>query len=322
MIIVDVSHDPSASPDLAQDARLRRRVARRRSPRADGTPLYVYSAADHRVQRYRAIDEAFGGYPHALHYALKANSTLAIVRLLRGLGSAADANSIWEIEVALRAGFIPRRDRVHRRRQVAGRARRAVAARPQGDQRRVGGRARAHRGDRARRGRRGRASRSASTPTSTPGAIRTSRPASRSTSSACRSPRRASCARRMRRSARPRRSSASTCTSDRRSRPRAAAARRALRSSSSPASSRRDGLALEHLDLGGGLGISYDGDRRADGRRVRRGRRCPIVRDTGLPIVIEPGRCIVGPAGVLVARVIDVKRAAGREASSSSSTPA
>ena len=70
---------------------------------AEGTPLYVYSAAVLR-ERYRAIDDAFHGYPHALHYALKANSTLAIARLLRELGSAVDANSGWEIEVARRAG--------------------------------------------------------------------------------------------------------------------------------------------------------------------------------------------------------------------------
>jgi diaminopimelate decarboxylase len=71
-----------------------------------GTPVYVYSAARLR-ERYQAIDAAFGAYPHALHYALKANSSLALVRLLRGLGSAADANSIWEIELALKAGFSP-----------------------------------------------------------------------------------------------------------------------------------------------------------------------------------------------------------------------
>ncbi len=47
------------------------------------------------------------GYPHAIHYALKANSTLAIARLLRELGSAVDANSIWEIDVARSAGFEP-----------------------------------------------------------------------------------------------------------------------------------------------------------------------------------------------------------------------
>jgi diaminopimelate decarboxylase len=73
---------------------------------AEGTPIYVYSAALIR-ERYREIDDAFGGYPHTLHYALKANSTYGIVRLLHGLGSAVDANSVWEIEVALRAGFAP-----------------------------------------------------------------------------------------------------------------------------------------------------------------------------------------------------------------------
>ena len=72
----------------------------------EGTPLYVYSA-DVLRERYRAIDEAFQGYPHAIHYALKANSTLAIAGLLRELGSAVDANSIWEIEVARKAGFEP-----------------------------------------------------------------------------------------------------------------------------------------------------------------------------------------------------------------------
>lgn len=69
-----------------------------------GTPVYVYSAATIR-ERYHALDDAFGGYPHALHYALKANSTFGIVKLLHELGSSIDANSIWEIEVARRAGF-------------------------------------------------------------------------------------------------------------------------------------------------------------------------------------------------------------------------
>src|SRR4051812_44032172 len=68
------------------------------------TPAYVYSARAIR-DSYRAIDDAFAGYPHAIHYALKANSTLAIVRLLRSLGSRADANSAGEIAVAQRAGF-------------------------------------------------------------------------------------------------------------------------------------------------------------------------------------------------------------------------
>jgi diaminopimelate decarboxylase len=73
---------------------------------AEGTPVYVYSAAVLR-DRYRAIDAAFGAHPHRLHYALKANSTLGLARALRQLGSAADANSIWEIELARKAGFPP-----------------------------------------------------------------------------------------------------------------------------------------------------------------------------------------------------------------------
>ena len=73
---------------------------------AEGTPVYVYSAAALRA-RYHALDDAFRGFPHALHYALKANSTLAVARLMRELGSGADANSIWEIELARKAGFRP-----------------------------------------------------------------------------------------------------------------------------------------------------------------------------------------------------------------------
>ena len=73
--------------------------------RVEATPAYVYSAAaiEHACSDF---DGAFGSYPHRLHYALKANSTLAIVRLMRRLGSGVDANSVGEIEVALRAGFV------------------------------------------------------------------------------------------------------------------------------------------------------------------------------------------------------------------------
>ena len=72
-----------------------------------GTPVYVYSARAIR-EAYCALDTAFADYPHAIHYALKANSTLGIARLLRSLGSRADANSGGEIAVALRAGFTAR----------------------------------------------------------------------------------------------------------------------------------------------------------------------------------------------------------------------
>ena len=89
-------------------------------------------------ERYRAIDAAFGGYPHALHYALKANSTLAIARLLRELGSSADANSIWEIEVARRAGFAPSQIVFTGVGKSADELEARGGARPQSDQRRIG----------------------------------------------------------------------------------------------------------------------------------------------------------------------------------------
>src|SRR6185295_8165981 len=79
---------------LCEDVRLEELAS------AEGTPLYVYSAGTI-ASRYRAMDGAFRGYPHALHYALKANSTLAIARLVRGLGAGAAANSGGEIGVAL-----------------------------------------------------------------------------------------------------------------------------------------------------------------------------------------------------------------------------
>ena len=58
---------------------------------AEGTPLYVYSAGIVR-DRVAQFQTALGGAPNALHYALKANSNLAIVRLVHGLGCGVDAS--------------------------------------------------------------------------------------------------------------------------------------------------------------------------------------------------------------------------------------
>ena len=68
----------------------------------------------------------------------------------------------------------------------------------------------------------------------------------------------------------------------------------------------RAGIQLEYVDVGGGLGISYDGVPVLDPREYVQA-IVEAVRPTGLPIVIEPGRSIVGPAGALLARVIDLK---------------
>ena len=98
-----------------------RRVAGRRATLDDiaaavGTPCLRLQRRRH-PRRLPALDDAFGDYPHAIHYALKANSALAIVRLLHALGSPADANSLRRSgrRAALRLPSRP--NRVHRRRQ-------------------------------------------------------------------------------------------------------------------------------------------------------------------------------------------------------------
>ena len=73
---------------------------------------------------------------------------------------------------------------------------------------------------------------------------------------------------------------------------------------------RADGIELQHLDLGGGLGISYDG-RAVPGPSEYAAAIIPLVRDLGLELVLEPGRVIVGPSGVLLARVVDLKASPG-----------
>jgi diaminopimelate decarboxylase len=73
---------------------------------AVGTPTYVYSANAVREQ-YARLAAALDGVPFRIHYSLKANSNLALLRLLRSLGSAADVVSGGELFRARRAGFEP-----------------------------------------------------------------------------------------------------------------------------------------------------------------------------------------------------------------------
>jgi diaminopimelate decarboxylase len=68
------------------------------------TPAYVYSASVVR-DRYRRLDAALGALPHRIHYTLKANSNRGILQLLRGMGAGVDVVSGGELFRALRAGF-------------------------------------------------------------------------------------------------------------------------------------------------------------------------------------------------------------------------
>ncbi|MDQ1363206.1 MAG: diaminopimelate decarboxylase [Pseudomonadota bacterium] len=71
--------------------------------RQHGTPLYVYSRAT-LERHWHAFNNAFGTQPHLVCYAVKANSSLAILNLLARLGSGFDIVSAGELERVLRAG--------------------------------------------------------------------------------------------------------------------------------------------------------------------------------------------------------------------------
>jgi diaminopimelate decarboxylase len=71
-----------------------------------GTPVYVYSAATIR-DRYERLERMLVSVPHRIHYTLKANSSRAILDLVRGLGAGVDVVSGGELHRALSVGFAP-----------------------------------------------------------------------------------------------------------------------------------------------------------------------------------------------------------------------
>jgi diaminopimelate decarboxylase len=75
---------------------------------AVGTPFYLYSHAT-LSHHFRTFDAAFQGYPHIICFAIKANANLAILRLFAGLGAGADIVSGGELFRALKAGVDPRK---------------------------------------------------------------------------------------------------------------------------------------------------------------------------------------------------------------------
>ncbi|WP_163578091.1 diaminopimelate decarboxylase [Halomonas faecis] len=71
-----------------------------------GTPCYVYSRAT-LTRHFRAYTEALGSHPHLICYAVKANSNLAVLDLLARLGAGFDIVSVGELERVLAAGGDP-----------------------------------------------------------------------------------------------------------------------------------------------------------------------------------------------------------------------
>jgi diaminopimelate decarboxylase len=69
---------------------------------------------------------------------------------------------------------------------------------------------------------------------------------------------------------------------------------------------RKKGIRLEYLNIGGGLGIIYDKETPQTAEKFAR-KVLPLLKKTGLKIILEPGRFIVGQAGVLVTKVLYIK---------------
>jgi diaminopimelate decarboxylase len=271
------------------------------------TPLYVYSGATI-AARYRAIDEAFSSYPHAIHYALKANSTLAIARLLRTLGSNVDANSGGEIDVALRAGFIPPQivftgvgKTSTELAQAIELGVRTINVESAGEMERIDALSR-------------------ELQTRTKIALRVNPDIDARShphiSTGLKSNKFGIAIGDVPELARRARGldgveivglhshvGSQIVTLD--------PLRRAATALVDLSRTLRDeGIRIEHLDLGGGLGVSYDGIAVPSAREYADA-LLPAVRSSGLQIILEPGRHIIAPAGVLLTRVIDVKEQAG-----------
>ncbi|MFM8552529.1 MAG: diaminopimelate decarboxylase [Nitrospiraceae bacterium] len=71
-----------------------------------GTPCYIYSHAS-LTRNFRAFDSAFQGLPHIIAFAMKANSNIGLLRLMAKEGSGADIVSGGELYRALKAGVPP-----------------------------------------------------------------------------------------------------------------------------------------------------------------------------------------------------------------------
>ena len=269
-----------------------------------GTPVHVYSAALVR-ERYTALDRAFAGHPHRLHYAIKANATTAVARLMRELGSGADANSGGEIEVALRAGFAPAdivftgvgktRDELTRAVSLGVAA---INAESPGEVARIADIASAL-GTTARIAVR-------VNPDVDAGSHPHISTGHRSTKFGMSAADAAVLLRDVaaRGSLKPVGLHVHVGSQITRTEPLAQAARAVADLARALAA---EGIAVEHLDIGGGLGIAYEPGQRVVAVEDYAAAVLQAVGQTAQTIVLEPGRWIVGPAGVLLTSVVDIK---------------
>jgi diaminopimelate decarboxylase len=273
-----------------------------------GTPVHVYSGAliD---ERFAALDRAFEGWPHRLHYALKANATLALVRRMRELGAGADANSSGEIQTALRAGFTPdqivctgvgksRAELEH----AIGLGVSAINVESPGEIERIAaiaaGQGRVARvavrvnpdvdaGSHPHISTGHQATKFGVVPDDALAMIRdmTGRPEIKVVGLHMH-----------------------IGSQVRSVEPITQAARTLVDLAATLAA---EGIHLEHLDVGGGLGIAYAPDDVTVPVEDYADAVLSVIKPSGLTLLLEPGRWLVGPAGVLVTSVVDLKRRPG-----------
>ena len=268
-----------------------------------GTPCYVYSAAAIR-DAYTQLDAAFGDYPHAIHYALKANSNLEIVRLLKALGAGVDANSMGEVDIALHCGVHPSQvmfTGVGKTEDELSRAitlgLKAINVESPGELDRLDRLAQAH-STVARVALRVNPDIDAKSHPNISTGLKTNKfgvPIDAAPA--------------IFREIRSRGGlepvgvhshiGSQITTIEPLLRAASAAVDLAM-------TLRADGVPLRHVDFGGGIGISYDGTAAIDSAEYAR-RLVQIVEPSGLSALVEPGRVLVGPAGSLVTRIVDIK---------------
>jgi len=284
------------------------RVSMEQLARRYGTPLYVYSAG-HILERFQLFEQAFGSVPHLVCYAVKANSALAILKMLAREGCGFDVVSGGELErvltvdrtagervvfsgvgkmaaemdLALRAGILlfnvegeeelellsERAAKLRRRARFALRVNPDVFAETHPY---ISTGMREHKFGID---------------------IRRARAVYRRTSKFLE----------------PAGVSVHIGSQIRSADPFGAAAERVMRLI---AELRRDGHAIEFVDLGGGLGIEYHLEKSFDAaEKVRQYAEAlipPVRKAGGLTLLLEPGRFLVAQAGAMLARVLYVKK--------------
>ena len=279
-----------------------------RIAREAGTPTHVYSGPLIDA-RFRELDAAFAAVPHHLHYAIKANATLDVARRLHGLGAGADANSGGAIEVALRAGFAPAdivftgvgKTPAELERAVALGVR-AINAESIGELTRIDAIA-------AVQGRQARVAIRIN-PDVDAGSHPHISTGSHGTKFGVPIGHVRAMIQRVASLSRVRlvRLHVHVGSQIVRTEPLARAAEALADLARELAA---EGITIEHLDLGGGLGIPYQPGQAVIAPSDYAAAVLPAVRRSGLLLLLEPGRWIVGPSGVLLTTVVDLKERPG-----------